>query len=172
MGKEVREMRKQRIFLMVSLVLVLLGMSIWGCGPAATPTPPTLTFTPRPAIPPTPTVRIPPSPTPTIAALGISCEQAIAYIGETKTVQGVFYASYRPDVNGQPTFLNCPVPYPNHDFTALIWGENRQKFIDCLGGEPEVLLDQRELGVKGLIEPYEGKVEIILTECGQLTLIP
>ena len=160
-------MRKQKAFLVASLVLVLLGMGAWGCGAAPTPTPrPMPTFTPTRTIPPTPTpTPIPPRPQ------AISCEEAIAYIGEVKTVQGRFYASHRSDVNGQPTFLNCPVPYPNHDFTALIWGEDRQKFIDCLGGAPEVLVDQHELRVSGLIELYRGKPEIILTECEQLTLI-
>ena len=222
-------MRKQKAFLVASLVLVLLGMAAWGCGseppPPAPPGEPTLTCTPtgkseticdgidddcdkeidehyqpytcgigaceRPSqcvegaesctpgqgqpeicdnridddcdgLADTEDSDCPPPPGP------ISCEEAIAYVGEFKTVQGLFYCSYRPDVNGEPTFCNCPDPWPNHDFTALIWGDERQKFIDCLGGPPEALLDKQEFGVNGLIEPYGDKVEIILTECGQL----
>lgn len=101
----------------------------------------------------------------------VSCEQAINYVGEKKTVEGIFYVVYKPKVRGKPTFMNCPRPYQSHDFTALIWGENRQKFIDCLGGAAEDMLDQHELRVSGLIELYKGKPEIILTECGQLTVI-
>ena len=138
-------MRGQKALLATTLVLLLLGAGAWGCGPAPTPTPPVDQV--------------------------ISCEEARAHIGEFKTVQGVFYASYRPDVRGEPTFLNCPVPYPNHDFTALIWGDERSVFQSCLGGAPEVVLDNREVRVSGLIEPYEGKPEIILTGCHQLEVI-
>lgn len=99
---------------------------------------------------------------------GRSCQEAKLYIGEFETVQGVFYCSYRPDVSGQPIFCNCPVPYPNHDFTALIWGSERPIFESCLGGPSEILLDNRKFSVSGLIEEYDDKPQIILTECGQL----
>jgi len=163
-------MGKRKAFLVISLVLLLLGMAAWGCGPAATPTLPAPTPTPIPPTPtptPSPTPTPPPPPPPPPPGV-VSCEEARYQIGEFKTVQGLFYCSYRPDVNGEPTFCNCPIPYPNHDFTALIWGDERQKFIDCLGGPPEALLDKQEFGVNGLIEPYKDKVEIILSECGQL----
>lgn len=156
-------MRKRKAFLVASLVLLLLGMAVWGCEPAQTPTP-TPTFTPTPTLTPTPTF----TPTPTLPPTVVSCEEAKYHIGEFKTVQGVFYCSYRPDVNGEPTFCNCPRPYDQHDFTALIWGDERPIFISCLGGEPATLLDGREFGVNGLIEEYGGKPQIILTKCDQL----
>jgi len=227
--KEVREMRKRKVFLVASLVLLLLGMGAWGCGPPPPPPEgPTVTCTPtgkseticdgidddcdketdedyqpsrcgigaceRPSQcvegaesctpgPGQPEIcdnRIdddcdglvdtedPDCPPPDQV---ISCEEAIDYVGEKKTVEGIFYVVYKPKVRGKPTFMNCPRPYQSHDFTALIWGENRQKFIDCLGGAAEDMLDQHELRVSGLIELYKGKPEIILTECGQLTVI-
>jgi len=101
----------------------------------------------------------------------ISCEEAKNYYGEFKTVQGVFYCSYRPDIGGAPTFCNCPRHYDQHDFTAVIWGDERPIFISCLGGEPATLLDKQEFGVNGLIEEYRGKPQIILTACGQLTVV-
>jgi hypothetical protein len=39
---------------------------------------------------------------------------------------------YAPRSRGQPTFLNLGHAYPNEDFTAVIWGENRAQF-----GTPE-----------------------------------
>jgi hypothetical protein len=36
---------------------------------------------------------------------------------------------------------------------------------------PEVILDRQEIQVKGLIVPYEGKAEIILEKCEQLTIV-
>jgi len=53
-------MKKQKAFLVASVVLMLLGMGAWGCGPVETPTP-TPTFTPTPTIAHTPT----PTPNPT-----------------------------------------------------------------------------------------------------------
>lgn len=44
-------------------------------------------------------------------------------------------------------------------------------FESCLGGAPEILLDNRELCVRGLIEEYDGKPEIVLRECDQLKII-
>jgi len=104
----------------------------------------------------------------------ISAEEAKAYVGEIKVVQGkVVDTYYCQTCTGQPTFLNLCYPYGDERrFTALVWGEDRQKFIDCLGGPPEQVLLNREVCVEGLIEIYEGIAEIILTECGQLTLIP
>jgi len=102
---------------------------------------------------------------------GISCEEAMAHVGEFKTVQGRFYASYRPDVNGEPTYLNCPRDFPNHDFAAIIWGDERPIFQSCLGAEPERALDRHILSIEGLIELYRDKPQIILTECDQLTIV-
>lgn len=102
----------------------------------------------------------------------IPAEEATAYIGEIETVRGTIVDTYYASgSSGQPTFLNFCKPYPDHCFTALIWGDERQRFVDCLGGPPEIVLLNREVCVEGLIELYEGKPEIILTACDQLTVI-
>lgn len=99
-------------------------------------------------------------------------EEASRHIGEVRTVQGtVVDASYRPDIGGEPTFLNFCRPYPDHCFTALIWGGHRQEFIDCLGGQPEDVLLNQQVCVTGLIEEHKGKPEIILTACDQLEVV-
>ncbi len=64
----------------------------------------------------------------------------------------------------QPTFLNLDKPYPDHIFTAVIWGEDRTKF-----GQPETLKGKK-VCVTGLIEEYKGKPEMILREKSQLTV--
>jgi DNA/RNA endonuclease YhcR with UshA esterase domain len=68
-------------------------------------------------------------------------------------------------VNGRPTFLNFDRPFPNHTFTALIWGNNRGKF----NPPPE-----RSYGagvrvcVTGLVETFRGKPQIEVTDPGQI----
>lgn len=188
-------MRKRKVFLVASLVLLLLGLS--ACQEPCTPCPPsalegtvvvletevavletevatlesalaTCEATPPNDDGPPDCVEKPPC-----HADAISAKEAKDYVGEIKIVQGrVVDAKYASGSSGQPTFLNLCYPYPDpRRFTALIWGEDRQEFIDCLGGPPEQVLLTREVCVEGLIEPYKDISEIILTECGQLTVI-
>ena len=85
------------------------------------------------------------------------------HIGETATVcDTVASTHYAPRSRGQPTFLNLGHPYPNPDFTVVIWGEDRGKF-----GEPETLEGQR-ICVTGPIRSYRGGPEIIVRDPGQV----
>jgi hypothetical protein len=77
----------------------------------------------------------------------------------TGTVASTHYA---PRSRGQPTFLNHGHAYPNEDFTAVIWGENRSQFRT-----PEDLEGHR-ICVTGQITLYRGKPEAILDSPLQL----
>lgn len=189
-------MRKQKAFLVASLVLVLLGMGASGCDrrcPTCTPCPPTPTPIDTSALETqvatletgvellqTAVAECTSTPDgdscvekPLCHPDAISAEQAKAYVGEMKIVQGkVVDGKFASGSGGQPTFLNLCYPYGDaRRFTVLIWGEDRQEFIDCVGGLPEVILLNSEICVKGLIELYGGIPEIILTQCDQLTII-
>src|SRR5579862_7834703 len=62
-------------------------------------------------------------------AANISAVDAIHFVGQVATVCGlVASAKYASETKGQPTFLNLDKPYPNHVFTAVIWGKNRGAF--------------------------------------------
>jgi hypothetical protein len=101
-----------------------------------------------------------------IAAYGASLtpSEAQSHVGETATVCGsVASAHYAPQSRGQPTFLNLGQAYPNEEFTAVIWGEDRPKF-----GKPEALTGQR-ICVTGPLTLYRGKPEMILRAASQLT---
>jgi hypothetical protein len=50
-------------------------------------------------------------------------------------------ATYAVRSRGRPTFLNLDRPYPRKIFTALIWGENRNKF----SVPPEKLYNGKEV---------------------------
>lgn len=79
------------------------------------------------------------------------------HVGEAARVCGrVVDASYVPRVDGQPTFLNFGSPHPNQDFTAVIWGEVRDRF-EAL---PEDLYGGRRICVTGRVELHEGTPQI------------
>jgi hypothetical protein len=96
-------------------------------------------------------------------AATIAPNEAATYLGQTETVCGtVASAHYAPRSHGHPTFLNLGHAYPNEDFTAVIWGENRAQF-----GTPEDMEGHR-ICVTGPIKLYRGKPEIILENPSQL----
>jgi hypothetical protein len=114
--------------------------------PTDSPTPtlaPTATDTPRPTATPTETE----SPC-------ISCAQARDYIGEYTcvccTIVRTYYCS---SCSGQPTFLNSHDPYRGY-FTAVVWGDNRQAFINHFGSPPESTFRNRFSCFCGLMEYY------------------
>ncbi|QWK20279.1 MAG: DNA-binding protein [Hydrogenobacter thermophilus] len=95
----------------------------------------------------------------------IPAEEAINYVGQKKTVCGVVASvKYARRVRGQPTFINLGKPYPNQDFTFVIWGEDRDKFSSLL----EEIRPGRELCSTGLIKLYHGKPEMILSSPSQV----
>jgi hypothetical protein len=86
------------------------------------------------------------------------------HIGKRMTICGVVVsANYDARSSMRPTFLNLDEPYPRQIFTALIWGEDREKF-----GTPEVSLKEKRICVSGLIEEYRGAPQIILRKASQL----
>ena len=73
-------------------------------------------------------------------------------------------AEYEGNEQNQPTLLDLGQSHPNAIFTAVIYGDNRQKF-----GTPETSLRGKRICVTGQISDYQGKPEIVLTDPSQLT---
>jgi hypothetical protein len=71
-------------------------------------------------------------------------------------------ASYQPGVRGQPTYLN-DAPYPNHAFTAVIWGSERRQFEPSLTG-----WQGKALCVTGTIEVFQQRPQIVVNAPNQL----
>jgi len=95
-----------------------------------------------------------------------SAHMAQNHIGEKATVCGVVVsAHYASSSKGEPTFLNLDEAYPNHVFTAVIWGENRERF-----GEPEVKYKGKNICIKGKIKDYRGIAQIILYSESQINV--
>jgi hypothetical protein len=98
------------------------------------------------------------------AADTIPAAAAKDHIGKTATVCGkVAGTRYLDTSNRQPTFLNFDKPFPDHPFSAIIFGPNRSKF-----GKPEQDYLEKNLCVTGEIRDYNGKPEIELTDPKQV----
>ena len=97
----------------------------------------------------------------------ITTTDAANYIGQEKTVCGrVASTKYAYFANGEPTFLNFDRPYPNHTFTAVIWGKDRSKFSN----PPESYYNGKFICVHGLISSYRGIPQIVVRDPSQITI--
>jgi hypothetical protein len=89
---------------------------------------------------------------------------AIKYVGEYAMVCGVIAtADYMQNVRGAPTHLNFGKPYPNQDFSVVIWGKERKNFDVVLQD-----LDGHKACAYGKIETYRGKAQIMISQPEQL----
>ncbi len=95
-----------------------------------------------------------------------SAHMAQNHVGEKATVCGVVASThYASSSKGEPTFLNLDEAYPNHVFTVVIWGENRERFA-----EPEVKYKGKNVCVTGKIKSYRGIAQIILYSESQISV--
>ena len=99
------------------------------------------------------------------AANTLTAEEAKNHIGETATVCGVASVHYAATSRGNPTFVNLDKPYPNQDFTILIWGEDLAKFKPG-----PTSWNGKRVCATGMITSYRGKPEIVTKSPGQISL--
>jgi hypothetical protein len=103
----------------------------------------------------------------TLAADTLDPAEAASHVGEEATVCGeVTGAKFSSHRKRKPTFIDFGPPHPNQLFTALIWGEYRDKF-DYV---PESLLG-KTICVSGTITEFKGKVEIKVSDPSQIRLM-
>ena len=92
---------------------------------------------------------------------------AANHVGEEATVCGeVGGTKYSDHRKRKPTFIDFGPPHPNQVFTALVWGEYRDKFDYA----PESLLGKR-ICVSGTITEHKGKPEIKVTGPSQISVM-
>src|SRR4051812_16944280 len=97
----------------------------------------------------------------------LSSSEALKHIGERATVCGVVStARFTESSKGKPTFINLDKPFPDSEFTVVIWEVDREKF-----GTPEKDWTKKKICVEGKIEDFKGKAEIVLHEKSQLTSV-
>ena len=98
----------------------------------------------------------------------VRAHQAIEHAGEYAMVCGVVAsARYNRDSKGAPTYLNFDKPYPDQDFSAIIFGKNRKNFSP----DPETLAGYKAC-VYGKVKIYKGKAQIELVKADQLSVKP
>jgi len=98
----------------------------------------------------------------------ISSKNASVYINEILTVCGpVVDSRYSSASKGQPTFLNFDEAYPNHIFTAVIWGDSRKEFKF----KPEKRFEGKEVCVEGIIKTFKDKPQIIVRNSEQISIV-
>ncbi|MCU0652880.1 MAG: thermonuclease family protein [Candidatus Pacebacteria bacterium] len=84
-------------------------------------------------------------------------------IGKEAVVQG--YVAQATKSKTDTVFLNFDKPYPNNCFAAVIFKSSLAKF-----GSPETLFDKKAVRIKGKIQDYQGKPEIILSDPEQIEI--
>lgn len=93
----------------------------------------------------------------TASATGPTCAELADQVGRTVTcVIAQAHCSYREDIEGAPTFCN-DVPFPSHDFTLLVWGQDWSEF------------DGRCLVVSGFLSRFEGQPQIVAESRSQVS---
>lgn len=106
---------------------------------------------------------------PSASSGAISWQEAQSHIGESITVYGpVVDTNYAAKVNGQPTYLNIGVPYPDKSgVSALIWGEDRGAF----SAAPESVYKGKTVCVTGEPYMYNGQCYIKVTSPSQIQVL-
>jgi hypothetical protein len=101
----------------------------------------------------------------------LDTETLLAHAGEVRIVEGIVVRThYAEKSKGKPTFLDFHVPYKEY-FKALIWDDNRDKFMQAFPPNPETYFEDKKVRIKGLIETYEGAPEIILNDPSQIWIV-
>ena len=107
----------------------------------------------------------------TFFALKLHAQQKIElndiakHIGDSVQVCGkIFGGKYLESASNQPTFLNMGAAYPKEQLTLVIWGSVRKKISYI----PEKKLGNKNICVKGKVEVFKGKPQIVIKEEKQI----
>ena len=97
-------------------------------------------------------------------AQSIAPKEAAKNVGKTVTVCGQVVGGKYLDGGGRkPTLLDFGKPFPDQEFVAVIFGDDRAKF-----GEPEKTCLKKDVCVTGEISIFREKPQIVVKERAQL----
>lgn len=99
----------------------------------------------------------------------IEWKDAGRHVGETITVYGpVVSTEYASTSNGQPTFLDIGLPYPDKGRVSVtIWGESR----DAFPVPPEEMYDGETVCVTGEVYLYNEVCNIEASSSSQINIL-
>ena len=90
------------------------------------------------------------------------------YEGQFVQVCGVIAeATYARSIKGKPTYLTFTREYPKHEFTTIIWGDDRKNFEY----KPETL-ENHMACVYGKIDVYRGRPQMSISIPDQISARP
>lgn len=93
----------------------------------------------------------------------ISADEAVNYIGKQVTVCTKVYSI---KTLAKVSFIDVGVAYPSSPLTIVIFAKDLDKFKPSL----EVLYNGKDICVKGIVELYKNKPEIIVSDPKQITV--
>lgn len=97
----------------------------------------------------------------------IPVKQVNYFVGSECNVCGKVVATrYNKNTATAITYINFDEPYPNTPFSAVIFGKDRINFTY----EPEIYLNGKMICVRGKVQMYNGKPQIIATSEKQFSL--
>ncbi len=107
-------------------------------------------------------------------ALAVAAVAYIVYVHKTlyhpasrDTISGVVASThYVESGNGQPTFLNLGKPYPDQDWTVVIWGRDRGNFPQ----PPEKFYLHKNITATGEATRYRNKSQLTVHEPSQIVV--
>jgi hypothetical protein len=95
-----------------------------------------------------------------------SKDTLMKHIGAEATVVGQVFGGKYLEKSGV-TLLNLGDPYPDQVLTIVIRGDDRKKFKQAL----EKLYDQKTISVRGITELYQGKLQVVVHDTTQITIV-
>ena len=99
--------------------------------------------------------------------IDLSTEDKVALSNEEITVCGkVEEITTMNRIKGKPTFLNMNGLYPNQKITLVIWRDNLLKFEQGVD-----YLFQKKVRVKGKVENYKGKPQIVIKNPSEIVVL-
>lgn len=104
----------------------------------------------------------------THAQKAIKLEDIAQHIGDSVLIEGKVYSGrFLSNSEGAPTLLNLGALYPNQKLTLVIKGTSRKNF----DAAPEVSYTDQMVWVKGKLELFKGKPQMILWSKVQIGVI-
>ena len=96
----------------------------------------------------------------------VSINDLSGHVGDSVVVTSTVYGGRFLSGNSL-TLLNMGAAYPNQLLTVVIRGDDRTKFDEA----PETLFHGKDIQVKGKVEMYNGKPQIVVTTKEQIDII-